>query len=293
MEIKLAKHAGFCFGVKRALSEVDRLLKKREGPVYSVGDLIHNPLVVKELKQKGLRVVGSLRGIKKGTVVVRAHGFPPSLVSQVKRKGLELVDTTCPFVKKAQTIVRSLDGKGYTLVIVGDKDHPEVKSLVGSVQDDVFVVEGPSKLKGLNLDGIKKVGLLAQTTRSKEDFQAVAFELIKNSSFEIRIFNTICEAVACRQEEAKSLAEEVEVMVVLGGKMSANTKTLAKICREAGALTYHIERPEELEPSWFESKKSIGIVCGTSTPQWLRDEVVKKLKGRGYQMDVGRKRQKP
>lgn len=281
MEIRLAKHSGFCFGVKKALSKTKKLLESREGLVYSIGDLVHNPQVISELKDKGLRIVGGLRHIKKGTIIVRAHGFPPSLIGQVKAKGLKLMDTTCPFVKKAQNILKSLTGKGYTIIVLGDKNHPEVKSLLGFAQNNVLVVEGPQDLKRLELERTKKVGLLVQTTRSREDFQAVASELIKNGHFEVRIFNTICEAVVSRQKEARRLAKEVDLMVVVGGKMSANTKTLAEICKTAGAKTFHIEKPDEIEASWLKHVMTVGVICGTSTPEWVQDEVLKEIERKG------------
>lgn len=290
MEIKLAKQVGFCFGVRRALSKAEKLLEKGDGLIYSIGDLIHNPQTIGELKRKGLKIAKGLDDIKEGTLVVRAHGFPPSLIQEAKRRRIRLIDATCPFVKKAQTALRSLDRKGYSLLVVGDSHHPEVKSLLGFVRGKAVVVKGPAGLEKLNLEGAKKIGLLAQTTQAEENFQSVAFKLMKEGSFELRIFNTICRAVALRQKEARELARVVDRMVVLGGRKSANTKALAKICREAGTPTYHIERPEELKPSWFDHNKSIGIVCGTSTPKWVRDEVVRILKGRGYKMDVRKKR---
>lgn len=282
MEIKLAKHSGFCFGVKRALAKTINLLEREDGLAYSIGDLIHNPQVVNELKMKGLRIVKELKGIKGGVIIIRAHGFPPSLIDQAKKRGLKLLDTTCPFVKRAQTILRSLDGKGYKLIVVGDKDHPEVKSLIGFVGNDISVVKRPQDVKRLNLKGVKKVGLLAQTTQSKEDFRAVANELINDGSFELRIFNTICEAVALRQDEARSLAKKCDLMLVVGGKRSANTRTLARICQKEGTKVYHIEGPENLDHNWLkEKKRRVGIISGTSTPQWLIGEVINRLKERG------------
>jgi len=281
MEIKLAKHSGFCFGVKRALAKTIDLLERGDESVYSIGDLIHNPQVVNELKMKGLRVVEGLKGIKSGVIIIRAHGFPPSLIDQAKRRGLKLLDTTCPFVKRAQNILRSLDGEGYKLIIVGDKDHPEVKGLVGFAHNGILVVERPQDVKRLNLEGVKKVGLLAQTTQSKEDFQAVANELIKDGSFELRIFNTICEAVAFRQDEARNLAKKCDLMLVVGGKRSANTRTLTKLCRREGTKVYHIEGPDDLDPNWIRRRKRVGIIGGTSTPQRLIGEVMNRLKGRG------------
>lgn len=290
MEIKLAKQVGFCFGVKRAVGKVEKLLEEGRTPVYSIGDLIHNPQAMGQLKKNGLKIAKSLDDIKNGTLVVRAHGFPPSFIQEAKERDIKLVDATCPFVKKAQTALRSLDGKGYLLLVVGDSNHPEVKALLGFVRDKVAVIKGPDGLEKLNLEGKKKVGLLAQTTQAEENFQAVANKLIKDCPFELRIFNTICRAVASRQEETRRLAGEVDVMVVLGGKNSANTKALAKIAKDVGTPTYHIECFAELKDHQFAGKKSIGIVCGTSTPKQVRDEIVSKLKGRGYQMYVERRK---
>lgn len=277
MKVKLAKHSGFCFGVRNALKKTVKLLNSGQGRVYSIGDLIHNPYVIRELKKKGLRVVKDLKDIKDGTVVVRAHGFSPSLIARAKRRGLKLVDATCPFVKKAQAISKLLNDRGYAIIIVGDKDHPEVRSLSGFARDSAYVVGKPSDLKNLNLDGAKKIGLLAQTTKSKEDFQAIARKLIKDGVVELRVFNTICEAVALRQDEARSLARECDLMLVVGGKQSANTRTLAKLCRMEGTRAYHIEGFDGLDHSWLRRKRNVGIVSGTSTPEWVIEGVVKKL----------------
>ncbi len=282
MKVELAKHSGFCFGVRNALKKTVKLLDSGQERIYSIGDLIHNPHVIMELKKKGLRIVKDLKDIKEGTVVVRAHGFPPSLIDRAKKKGLRLVDATCPFVKKAQAISRSLNDRGYTLIIAGDKDHPETKSLRGFAHGGSHVVAKVSDLKNLNLGRTRKIGLLAQTTQPEANFRAIAARLVKNGQlFEVRIFNTICGATAARQNEAESLAHEVDLMLVVGGKLSQNTKTLAKICKSTGARTYHIEGPDALKPNWLMQEMAVGIISGTSTPEWVIEEVAEKLRERG------------
>lgn len=282
MKVKLAKHSGFCFGVRNALRKTVKLLDSGQERIYSIGDLIHNPQVIMELKKKGLRIVKDLKDIKEGAVVVRAHGFPPSLIGQAKKKRLKIVDATCPFVKKAQAISRSLNEEGYTLIIVGDKDHPETKSLRGFAHGGPHVITKLSDLANLNLGRAKKLGLLAQTTQSEANFKAIACGLVKNERlFEIRILNTICGATAARQDEAKSLTREVDLMLVVGGKLSQNTKTLTKICKSTGVRTYHVEGPDDVKPSWLKQEMAVGIISGTSTPEWVIEEVAEKLKGRG------------
>jgi len=244
----------------------------------TLGPLIHNPQVVEELLQQGVRVVEQVADMQPGeTLMIRTHGCSPDVEQEAQERGVVILDATCPFVKKAQAISKLLNDRGYAIIIVGDKDHPEVKSLSGFARDSAYVVGSPSDLKNLNLDGAKKIGLLAQTTKSKEDFQAITRKLIKDGVVELRVFNTICEAVALRQDEARSLARECDLMLVVGGKQSANTRTLAKLCRMEGTRAYHIEGFDGLDLGWLRRKRSVGIVSGTSTPKWVIEGVVKKL----------------
>jgi len=279
MKVIVAEHRGFCFGVERAIKKIEELLGGNEQINYSIGPPIHNPQTVEKLKNKGLRIVDHPEEIEKGRLVVRAHGLSPELINQARARNIEIVDTTCPFVKKAQQTASLLNKDGYAIIIVGEKDHPEVQSIVGITDGNCQVVEKPADLGGLNLSNNKKIGVLAQTTQSNRNFQLITDELIsKNRSKNIRLFNTICQATATRQEEARAIAERVDLVIVLGGKISANTKRLAEICQDAGVEVHYVETAGEVEPSWLEGKARAGLVTGTSTPDWIIEETIDRLK---------------
>ena len=278
MKVIVAEHRGFCFGVERAIKKIEELLDGNEQINYSIGPPIHNPQTVEKLKNKGLRIVNHLEEIEKGRLIVRAHGLSPELINQARARNIEIVDTTCPFVKKAQQTASLLNKDGYAIIIVGQKDHPEVQSIVGITDGNCQVVEKLADLDGLNLSN-NKIGVLAQTTQSNRNFQLITDGLInKSRSKNIRLFNTICQATATRQEEARAIAERVDLVIVLGGKISANTKRLAEICQDAGVEVHYVETAGEVEPSWFGGKARTGLVTGTSTPDWIIEETIDRLK---------------
>ncbi len=279
MKVIVAEHRGFCFGVERAIKKIEELLGGNEQINYSIGPPIHNPQTVEKLKNKGLRIVDRPEEIENGRLVVRAHGLSPELINQARARNIEIVDTTCPFVKKAQQTASLLNKYGYAIIIVGEKDHPEVQSIVGITDGNCQVVEKPADLDGLNLSSDKKIGVLAQTTQSNRNFQLLTDGLIsKNRSKNIRLFNTICQATATRQEEARAIAEKVDLVIVLGGKISANTKRLAEICQDTGVEVHYVETAGEVKPSWFRGKVRAGLVTGTSTPDWIIKETIDRLK---------------
>ena len=231
------------------------------------------------MTEKGLKIVNRIDQIKKGRVIIRTHGLRPELLDQARAKNIEVIDATCPFVKKVQEASRRLVKQGYTVIIAGDKNHPEVKSIGGFTDDRAIVVARASDLGKLNLNKSKKIALLAQTTQSSSNFQAIINKLISKGHFkELRILNTICRATAIRQEEAMSIAQKVEMMIILGGKMSANTRRLAGICREVGVETHHVETTRDIKPSWLKKKRSIGLAGGTSTPAWVIKQTANRLK---------------
>lgn len=273
MKITLAKRAGFCFGVKRATQMAFEAADKG-GKTYTLGPIIHSPQVVQKLEEMGVKVVSDADSIDAGTVIVRSHGVASGELEAAIRKELEIVDATCPFVKKAQEHVKSLSQSGYDVVVVGDADHPEVQGIVSYASGSVYVVgsgEEASKLPRMS-----KIGIVAQTTQSFENLKLVVLECLMKGS-EIRVFNTICDATAVRQEEAKELAKRVDCMVVIGGYNSANTKRLAEVCRELQPRTHHIETAQEIDPAWFSGVENVGVTAGASTPKWLIDEVVERI----------------
>ncbi|AJE02602.1 4-hydroxy-3-methylbut-2-enyl diphosphate reductase [Geobacter pickeringii] len=273
MEIVLAKRAGFCFGVKRATQMAFEAADKG-GATFTLGPIIHSPQVVQKLEGMGVKVLKTLENLNDGTIIIRSHGVTSEELEEAARKELEIVDATCPFVKKAQEHVKRLSQTGYDVVVVGDADHPEVQGIVSYAEGKVFVVG--SWEEAARLPKMKKVGIVAQTTQSFENLKHVVLECLMKGG-EIRVFNTICDATAVRQEEAKSLAREVDCMVVIGGYNSANTKRLAEVCTELQPRTHQIETAQELDPAWFVGVNRVGVTAGASTPKWLIDEVIDRI----------------
>jgi 4-hydroxy-3-methylbut-2-enyl diphosphate reductase len=275
MKILLAKRAGFCFGVKRATQmafEAAGMDKK----TYTLGPIIHSPQVVSRLEEMGVKVLKNLKSLDSGTIIIRSHGVAAGEIDEAVQKELEIVDATCPFVKKAQEHVKSLSESGYGVVVVGDADHPEVQGIVSYGGDKVFVVGSGEEVR--RLPKMNKIGVVAQTTQSFENLKNVVSECLLRGG-EIRVFNTICDATAVRQEEAKELACQVDCMLVVGGLNSANTRRLAEVCAEIQPRTHHIETAAEILPSWFVGVERVGVTAGASTPKWIIDEVVARIEG--------------
>lgn len=273
MKVIIAKRAGFCFGVKRATQMAFEAAGK-DNKTYTLGPIIHSPQVVQKLEQMGVKVVKDLDKTDSGTIIIRSHGVLASEMDEAVQKQLEIVDATCPFVKKAQEHVKSLSEAGYGVVVVGDADHPEVQGIVSYGGDKVFVVGSGEEVK--RLPKMNKIGVVAQTTQSFENLKNVVSECLLRGG-EIRVFNTICDATAVRQEEAKELACQVDCMLVVGGFNSANTRRLAEVCIEIQPRTYHIETAAEIDPGWFKEDERIGVTAGASTPKWIIDEVVSRI----------------
>lgn len=273
MKVILAKQAGFCFGVKRATQLAFEAAGKDQ-KTYTLGPIIHSPQVVGKLEELGIRAIDSLNGLECGTIIIRSHGVEQKEIYEAQQKNLDIVDATCPFVKKAQDHVKSLSESGYGVVVVGDADHPEVQGIVSYGGEKVFVVASGEEVK--TLPKMKKIGVVAQTTQSFENLKNVVSECLLRGG-EIRVYNTICDATAVRQEEAKELAGRVDCMLVIGGFNSANTRRLLEVCIEIQPRTYHIETAAEINPAWFEGAGLVGVTAGASTPKWIIDEVMNKI----------------
>lgn len=271
MKAIVAEGAGFCFGVKRALKMAFEAAREGDGAVVTLGAIIHNPQVVARLEEEGLRVVKDLDDVEGGTLVVRSHGLPRRVLAEAEAKGMTIVDATCPFVKQAQERAAQLEKEGHAVVVVGEEDHPEVLSITGSLDGRATVVDGTAEMP--ELPKAKRYGVVCQTTQPQEHLSSVVQGLLSRTR-ELKVFNTICEATFDRQESALEMARKVDVMLVVGGRNSANTRRLWELCRDAGCDAYHIETAEELEPGWFEGKEEVGITGGASTPQWIVDDVV-------------------
>src|SRR6266568_5198496 len=273
MKVILAKQAGFCFGVKRATKLAFEAAGKDQN-TYTLGPIIHSPQVVGKLENLGIRALDSLDGMDHGTIIIRSHGVELNAITEAQQKNLNIVDATCPFVKKAQDHVKSLSQTGYGVVVVGDADHPEVQGIVSYGGEKVYVVASGDDVK--KLPKMNKIGIVAQTTQSFENLKNVVCECLLRGG-EIRVFNTICDATAVRQEEAKKLAGKVDCMLVIGGFNSTNTRRLLEVCAELQPRTYHIETAAEINPAWFEGAERVGVTAGASTPKWIIDEVMNKI----------------
>lgn len=284
LKIIVADNAGFCFGVERALEMVmgERERPASAGPeqaqrpIHTLGPLIHNPQVVERLREAGVEQVASVEEVASGgTLAIPSHGISPEVLEQARARGLRLLDATCPFVARAQDNVRSLAAEGYQVIILGDKGHPEVAGLVGAAGGRAVVVENEEELASVRLR--QRVGLVVQTTQAPARLRAVAGALAERAR-ELRAYNTICAATSQRQESAVRLARQVDVMIVVGGKNSANTNRLRQVCAQAGVETHHVETAAELDPHWFEGKQRVGVTAGASTPDWIINEVVEALR---------------
>lgn len=270
MKIYRARHGGFCFGVKRAIKIALEASKKADG-VYSLGPLIHNHLAVEDLRSKGIRPVEKMSGFKnKEVVIIRSHGVAPDVLKRLKLKNCEIIDATCPRVRRAQRYVQRLINEGYYVVIVGEKDHPEVKGLMGYGGTHATIYKDQHKI------GKKKIGVVPQTTLNQARFNDAVADLMANV-IEMKIYNTICRETALRINEATKLAKKADMMIVVGGKNSANTTRLYLTCKKL-RRSYHIESADEIKRSWFKGVKSVGITAGASTPKGQVDDVVRKIR---------------
>lgn len=273
MLIKKAKSYGFCFGVKRAVE----IAESSKGAV-TLGPLIHNPLEIKRLNDEyNVKFIENIDEIDKNIkkVIVRTHGIPKNELNKLKEKEIEIIDATCPFVKKPQEIVEEMSKQGYDIVIFGDKNHPEIKGVMSySVHDRVFVVLDKEELFNIKLK--EKVATVAQTTRKIKNYLDIVSYLIKHYK-EVRVFNTICNATFENQEAVRDLAKEVDIMIIIGGKNSSNTKQLYNIAKEY-CDTYLVESEKELKKEWFLEKKLCGISAGASTPEWLVENIISRIK---------------
>ena len=275
MKIEKAAEMGFCFGVRRAIEIVEKASRER-GPLQTLGPLVHNQQVVDRLAEGGVTTAKSLENIKGGIVAIPSHGVGPEIIKQIKSRGFEIIDATCPFVRKAQVIAQKLGKEEFRVLVFGDASHPEVQAVLGwSGKKASATLEIPQ------LDTHpKRLGILCQTTQNQERFADFVAKIITSGPTrfsELRIFNTICDATRKHQAAAFELAKKVNLVIVVGGRDSANTKRLAEICSDTGVATYHIETAEELELSWIQGKQHVGITAGASTPDDIIDKVVLKL----------------
>ena len=274
MKVELAKSAGFCFGVEKAVNTVYEEAKKGNDIVYTLGPIIHNEEVVKDMKKRGVEAVKieDLASLPKGTVIIRSHGVSREIFNFVKRSGHRVVDATCPFVKKIHAIVSVQSDKGKTVVIIGNPEHPEVMGIRGWGDENTYAVENIEQFINLELKKDKEIIIVAQTTFNHKKFQEI-IDKISLLGYDVRCFNTICNATQERQAEAKKIASNVDAMIVIGDKKSSNTGKLVEICQEECKNTVFIQTLEDLNYDALLSVDSVGITAGASTPKHIIEEV--------------------
>lgn len=273
MEIILAEHRGFCYGVTRAVEMAEQSLTQA-APICTLGPIIHNPQMVDRLRQNGIGKVDSLDEMNEGTIVIRSHGVGPQVYQAAADKNLTIVDATCPHVKKAQQSAKALLETNDYVVVIGEKKHPEVKSIFEWSNQQAYVVETVEEAEAL--PRAERIGVVSQTTFAGNEFDRIT-EVLSAKCTQLEVKRTICTATELRQKAAVELAEKVDIMIVIGGKNSANTTRLAELCAKTGCFTKHIETASELEPEWFLGKIKAGITAGASTPGWIIEEVAEKM----------------
>ena len=275
MEVTVAKSAGFCFGVKRAVDTVYREIESGEKPVYTFGPIIHNEQVVEDLENRGVQVILSedeLEGLSGGTVVIRSHGVSRDVCEKIEARGMKIVDATCPFVKKIHRIVDEEGRKGRHVVIIGSADHPEVQAISGWCKEPPVIIESEEEARDFKTDPDKKLCLVSQTTFNYNKFKELV-EIILKKSYDVSVLNTICNATKERQTEAQSIAETVDAMIVIGDKHSSNTQKLYEICSRECHNTYYIQTLDDFDMNQLRSVETVGITAGASTPNNIIEEV--------------------
>ena len=280
MEVRLAKTAGFCFGVRRAVDTVYEQVEQAEGPIYTYGPIVHNEIVVQELEEKGVKVLNSeeeLKSLTSGTVIIRAHGVGEKVYKLLKQQGVNLVDATCPFVKKIHRIARKEEANGRHILIIGNAKHPEVEGIRGWCEKPAYVVESLEEAENFALPMGEKLCIVSQTTFNYNKFEDIV-EIISKKGYDIIVLNTICSATEERQTEAREIASDVDAMIVIGGSHSSNTQKLFEICKKECENTYYIQSLDDLDLKTSQSIRCVGITAGASTPNKIIEEVQKHVR---------------
>jgi 4-hydroxy-3-methylbut-2-en-1-yl diphosphate reductase len=278
MKIVVAKHMGFCGGVRRAVDIAQKTADGADGPVTTWGPLIHNPQVVGRLQAAGVRVAEQPEGLAGEAFVVSAYGVEHAVLDAARERGLRIVDATCPVVIRAHAVANHLAEEGYQVICVGDHGHPEMVTLKEMLGDRVTIVHTREEAAAVKITG--KLGVVSQTTQSQDNFRQIVGDLAIRAR-ELKVLNTLCPAITVRQEETEVMVEEVQALLVVGGRGSSNTTRLAEIGRARNLPTHHIETSEEISPDWFRGVDSVGVVSGASTPDWIIKDVLLRLQDLG------------
>lgn len=280
MEILLASEMGFCFGVRRAVEMMEEASEKL-GSMASLGSTVHNQQVVDRLRGRGLDVIASLDEVDGRPVAITAHGVSEAVVGELEGRGVPLVDTTCPIVTRSQQWAKRLAEDGFAVIVFGDPNHKEVRGVLGWAEGKAFAIPSVEQLDTLPEDLPSRIGVLSQTTETEAHFAEFVRALLERRMdriSELRVINTLCNATTSQQAAAQELAYQVDLMFVIGGRQSANTRHLAEVVCEEGVETHHVESADEIRPEWLNGRQRVGVTAGASTPEDVIDAVVARLR---------------
>lgn len=283
VQILRASEMGFCFGVRRAVEMMEEAVRDR-GEMVSLGSVVHNPQVVERLRTEGLAVIKDVSEAREKPVAITAHGVGPTVIQDLKTAGVEIVDTTCPIVTRSQQWAKKLTDEGYGLVVFGDPNHKEMRGVLGWASGKILIVPPREEPGELPADFPSRIGVLSQTTETEQRFSSFVKKLFETNMeriSELRVINTLCHATTSQQAATMELSGAVDLMIVVGGRESANTRHLADVAREGGVETYHIERADEIDAGWLRGRDKVGVTAGASTPDFAIDEVVARLEELG------------
>ncbi|MCX5707022.1 MAG: 4-hydroxy-3-methylbut-2-enyl diphosphate reductase [Candidatus Omnitrophica bacterium] len=282
MHVNVAKSAGFCFGVKRALDIAFRTASEGKN-VFMLGDIVHNETVVKEIEKAGIKKISKLKPASGEVLLTRAHGISKATFSKAKRLGYNIIDATCPMVKEIHKVAREMEEKGSKIIVIGDKKHDEVRGIIGQLKEKALVIDGLKSIPLPKIKSIKNACVVVQSTQNLENVLKIV-EALKKYIPALKFFNTICNPTRTKQEEIKSLPLKNDVMIIIGSKNSANTKRLYEISRKINKRSWWVNSKEEIKSAWFKGAKNIGITAGASTPEVTIQEIIKQVKGESFKL---------
>ena len=275
MKINIAKNAGFCFGVKRAVKvALDGAGQHKN--IYMLGDIVHNEHVIEKTKEAGIKIIHTIDKIEKGALIFRAHGTPPEVYAEAKKRGLTIIDATCPLVLEIHAIAKQLESDGYKVIIIGDYNHDEVIGIASQLNNPIIIAQ-PEDVRDKINKHITKAGIVLQSTQNIENAKTIVAEIIPHCR-ELKFFDAICGPTKSYQREIRTLPEENNVMIIVGSFTSANTCRLTEISKSLNPNSFQVESEDALKTEWFQSAKTVGITAGASTPDWIIEKVVQKIK---------------
>ena len=276
MKTNLAKTAGFCFGVKRAIKMALETAEK-DTPIEMLGDIVHNEEVIKQVSGKGIQKVSKISSGKEKILIIRAHGAEKKIFEDAEKLGYSIVDATCPMVTEIHNIVKKMENNGYKIIIIGDENHAEVKGIAGQLSEKPFIISSKDSIPYQETNQIKKAAIVIQSTQMIENAEEI-HDALKPNIAELKFFNTICKTTKSKQAEIKTLPLENDVVIIIGSKKSANTNRLYQISKSLNKNTYQVMSEKEIDPSWFKGARKVGVSAGASTPDEAIEKVVNYLK---------------